>query len=112
MWFHIAITKIMVVATSIDFDLNDLTVQGILRVAFDPYFSVFGEFTWGIIFGFIGAGLYINERSIGSIATFLILVGVFATIILPSEIIFLFSIILAFIITTIFYITFIESKTV
>ena len=112
MWLQIAITKMMVIATSINFDFDSFTVSGILRIAFDPYFTVFGNFTWGVIFGFIAAGMYINERSIGSLATFLILCGVFGAVILPAEFIFLFSIILTFIISTVFYITFIESKTI
>ena len=99
-----------IVATAIDFSLTNLTTEGILRVAFDPYYAVFGNFTWGIILGFIGSALYANERSIGTIATYLILVGIFAAVLFPEELVFLFGMILAFVISVIFYVSFIESR--
>ena len=101
----------LIVAAAIDFSLTNLTTEGILRVAFDPYYNVFGNFTWGIIFGFIGAGLYANERSIGTITTYLILVGIFGSILFPAQLIMLFGLLLAFVLSVIFYISFIESRT-
>lgn len=99
-----------IVAAAIDFSLTNLTTEGILRVAFDPYYNVFGNFTWGIVLGFIGAGLYANERSIGTITTYLILVGIFASILFPAQLVMLFGLLLAFGLSVIFYITFIESR--
>lgn len=95
---------------SLDFNLSNFTRDGIIRVAFDPYYAIFGNFTWGVIFGFIGVALYANERSIGTIATYLIIVGIFMSIIFPSILMGLFGMILAFTIAVIFYRTFIESK--
>ena len=100
-----------IVAAAIDFSLTNLTTEGILRVAFNPYVSVFGNFTWGIILGFIGTGLYANERSIGTITTYLILVGIFGAILFPAQLVMLFGLLLAFVLSVIFYITFIESRT-
>ena len=100
-----------IVAAAIDFSLTNLTTEGILRVAFDPYYDVFGNFTWGVIFGFIGAGLYANERSIGTITTYLILVGIFGSILFPAQLVMLFGLILAFVLSVILYITLVESRT-
>lgn len=108
---EIIVSKILVIAAAVNFNFTSFTAEGILRVAFDPYYNIFGNLTWGIILGFIGAGLYANERSIGTIATYLILVGIFAAILFPNQLVFLFGMILAFVISVIFYITFIESRT-
>lgn len=109
MW-NILISKFLIVMAAIDFSLTNLTTEGILRVAFNPYVSIFGNFTWGIILGFIGAGLYANERSVGTIATYLILVGIFGSLLFPAQLVMLFGLILAFLLSVIFYITFIESR--
>ena len=105
------ISNFLVVAAAIDFSLTNLTTEGILRVAFDTYYTVFGNLTWGIILGFIGAGLYANERSIGTIATYLVLVGIFASMLFPAQVVMLFGLILAFLLSVIFYISFIEVRT-
>jgi len=96
----------------VDIALNftNFTVDGILRAAFDPYTSILGNFFWGIFFGFIGAGLYANERSITTIATYLILIGIFFSIIFPIPLMYLFGLILGFIITVILYVAFVESR--
>jgi len=90
------------------FNFSNFTNQGIFRVAFQVYYSTFGNFTWGIILGFIGAGIYANERSIGTTAIYLILVGVFMSIILPLPLAGIFGLILAFMITVIFYKAFVQ----
>ena len=100
----------IIAQASLDFNLTNFTRDGIIRVAFDPYYAIFGNFTWGVIFGFIGVALYANERSIGTITTYLIIVGIFMSIIFPSILMGLFGMILAFTIAVIFYRTFIESK--
>jgi len=99
-----------IVLTTLEYNFSNFTTDGILRVAFDPYLSIFGNFTWGIIFGFIGAGLYANERSIGTIMIYLILVGIFISIILPAEFAAILGLILAFLFGTIFYLTFVKEK--
>jgi hypothetical protein len=101
---------IPMVFASIDFNFTNFTSSGILRVGFQPYLVIFGNFTWGIIFGFIGAGLYANERSIGTITIYLILVGVFVSILFPASLIGLFGLILVFTLTVIFYKAFIQNR--
>jgi len=92
------------------YNFQNFTADGILRVAFDPYLSIFGNFTWGIIFGFIGAGLYASNRSLGISITYLVLVGIFIAIIFPVEIIAIFGLLLAFLLATVFYVAFIEKR--
>jgi len=98
------------VMVTLEYNFSNFTTDGILRIAFDPYLSIFGNYTWGIIFGFIGAGLYANERSMGTIMIYLILVGVFISIILPVAFAAILGLILAFIFGTIFYLSFVKEK--
>jgi hypothetical protein len=96
------------------FNFSNFTNRGILRVAFDPYLSVFGNFTWGIIAGFIGAALYINERSIGTLTIYLILTGVFMSIVFrgPAGVLVgLFGVILALLLAVIFFRAFVQDNT-
>jgi len=101
---------INLVMTSINLNLSNLTTDGLIKAAFNPYYSIFGEFTWGIILGFIGGALYINERSISTTTTYLILTGIFVSLIFPSHIVGLFGIILSLMIAIIFYKAFIERE--
>jgi len=99
-----------IVAAAINLNMSNFTRDGIIKVAFNPYVSIFGNMTWGIILGFIGAGLYANERSLATIVTYLVLVGMFFAIILPSPIVAILSLILIFAVTVILYKTFVEAK--
>lgn len=109
--FLILLSSSVVYAESVNISFDDFTDEGIFRVAFAPYVAILGNFTWGVIFGFIGAGLYANERSISVISAYLILVGTFFSIILPYSVVYLFGLILAFVLTVIFFIAFIRKKT-
>jgi len=104
------ITMLIQVLMGINLSFSNFTDAGIIRVAFDPYLSIFGNFTWGILFGFIGAGLYANERSIATTSIYLILVGIFFSIIFPLWIVYIFGLLLSFLLATIFYITFVKSR--
>ena len=99
-----------IIAASLEYNFSNFTSDGILRVAFDPFLSIFGNYTWGIVFGFIGAGLYANERSLGTISIYLILVGVFMSIILPVAFAAILGLILAFILGSVFYVSFIKER--
>ena len=101
---------ISIIVSAIDINLTNMTRDGIIRVAFNPYTAIFGSFTFGIIFGFIGAAVYANERSIGTIITYLVLVGIFFAVVLPIPIVAIFGLILVFALATVFYKTFVEPK--
>jgi len=103
-------TMIIQFIMAINLSFSNFTDAGIIRVAFDPYLSVLGNFTWGIMFGFIGAGLYANERSIGTITLYMILIGIFFSIIFPFWLIYIFGLLLSFLFTIIFYTTFVKSR--
>lgn len=98
----------LIMATIHNFsNFND---TGILRIAFDPYISIFGNMAWGLIFGFIGTGIYANERSIGQITAYLIVVGAIMGIIMPNQVGAIFGLILGFALTAIFYTTFVKRR--
>ena len=80
----------IILAATLDFNFTNFTSQGIFRVAFDPYVSVVGNFTWEIIFGFIGIAIYANERSIGTATLYLILIGLFISVVFPTALIGIF----------------------
>ena len=90
--------------------MSNFTRDGIIKVAFNPYIAIFGSFTFGIIFGFIGAAVYVNERSISTIITYLVLIGIFFAIVLPIPIAAIFGLILVFALATVFYKAFVESR--
>lgn len=99
-----------IVLATLDYNLSNFLGDGIIRMGFDPYYSVFGNFTWGIILGIIGAGLYVNERSIGTVTIYLLLVGVFFSIVFPVALLFLFGLIFTLLVTIILYDAFIKRK--
>lgn len=98
----------MIIADIINF--SNFTRDGIIRVAFQPYYAIMGNFTWGIIFGFIGVALYANERSMGTVSIFLILIGVFFSIAMNQFLWYLFGILLGLLLATIFYRTLVVQK--
>jgi len=98
-----------ILMVTIDINISDF-VQNFLKYAFDPYTSIFANLAWGIIFGFIGAGLYVGSRSIVTMFTYLALVGITFAIILPFALVAIFGLILVFIGTTAFYVILVEGK--
>lgn len=103
------IEKYLVVMAFIEFNLSNFSVN-MFRISFGPYIDTFGSLFFAIFFGFIGAGLYANERSIGTITTYLILIGAFMGIVMPDAVAAIFGLLLAFAIAVIFYRTFVETK--
>lgn len=98
------------IATIIDLNFSEFIDEGIIRLAFGPYLNLFGNLFWGLMFGFIGGALYANERSIGTITAYLLLVGAFTGFIFPASVVAILGIILAFALTTILYITFVTMR--
>lgn len=98
------------IMATLDFNFTNFTGGGLVRWGFDPYYAIFGNFTWGIILGFIGTGLYAGERSIGTILIYLLLVGIFFSIIFPAPLIYLFGLIFTFLVTIVLYKVFVEKR--
>ena len=97
-----------IVMVNIGFNFTDFIDGGMLRWGIVPYYVIFGNFTWGIILGFIGTGLYANERSLGTVMLYLLLVGIFFAIVLPFSFVFLLGLIFTFLISVVLYKGFIE----
>ncbi len=93
----------------IQFNLTNFSVN-MFRLSFGPYIDIFGSLFFSIFFGFIGAGLYANERSIGTITTYLILMGAFMGFVMPYHVTAIFGLLLSFAVAVIFYKTFVEPK--
>ena len=81
-----------------------------MRVATLAYTNIFANFFWGILLGFIGAGIHANKRSLLTTGTYLVLVGVFFSVIFPESLALLLGLILAFMFTTIFYNAFVRKS--
>jgi len=95
---------------AIELNFTNFTNEGLIRAPMVPYLTIFGNLLWGILFGFIGGAVYANERSLGTSAAYLILVGAFMAFILPVPIIAIFGLLLAFIVAVILYITFVTMR--
>jgi len=95
----------------VTFELNFTNfTQNWLIYAFDPYTSLFANMTWGILFGFIGAGIYVGSRSVQAVFTYLVVVGLIFGIILPSALAAIFVFILTFMGASALYIVFVSSR--
>ena len=91
------------------FNLSDIINQTFV-IAFNPYVSIFGNLTWGIIFGFMGGAIYAgSERQYLLTFGYLVIVGITFGIILPYALIAIFGIIVAFIGTVVVYNAFVAS---
>ena len=104
------IEQIPQIICAFQFNLTNLTDGGLARAMFECYRTIFGNFFWALVFGFIGAGIYVNERSIGSIVTYLMLLGVFVSIIFTFDVIAIFGLFLAFLLAVIFFKAFVDRK--
>ena len=96
-----------IVLVTVDINVSDF-IGNFLQYAFDPYTSIFANFAWGIIFGFIGAGIFVGSKSIITIFTYLAVVGIVFAVILPIALIAIFGLILVFIGTVAFYTILVE----
>jgi len=94
----------------VDFNYTNFTGDGILRVATLAYTNIFANMFWGILLGFVGAGIHANKRSLLTTGTYLVLVGIFFSILFPHELALLFGLLLAFMFTTILYNAFVRKK--
>lgn len=77
--------------------------------AFDPYISILGVFTWGIILGFIGAAIYVSsEKQLYTVLGYLAIVGISFAALLPVSLALILGLLMAFIITSMLYKIFID----
>jgi len=81
-----------------------------LQYAFNPYTSILSNLVWGILFGFIGAGIFVGSKSVQTAFTYLVIVGIVFSIILPAAVLAIFATIVVFIAASAFYVIFIEGR--
>lgn len=100
---RILLDIIYILAVNYSFNLSDF-MGSVFVYAFNPYISLFGNLTWGIIFGFIGAAVYVaSEKQTLTILGYLILVGIIFSVVLPWGAVAIFGLVTAFIIGSILY---------
>ena len=100
---------LFLVFTAFDFNITNFT-QNWLIYAFNPYMNIFGNITWGIIFGFVGAGVYAGSRSAPTAFTYLVIVGLIFSALLPEALVAIFVLLLTFIGTGALYIVYVTRK--
>jgi len=100
---------IFFLAVTLDINLTNFTEQ-VFVYAFDPYVSLFGNLTWGLIFGFMGAGLYVGSNSTKTAFTYLVVMGLIFGIILPEVLIAIAGLIAAFIATAYLFKTYVYKE--
>jgi hypothetical protein len=98
-----------IILLAFDFNISNFT-QNWLVYAFDPYMHIFGNITWGLIFGFVGAGVYAGSRSATASFTYLVIVGLIFSSLLPEPLIAIFVLLLTFIGTGALYIVYVTRK--
>lgn len=94
---------------TIDINITNFS-ENWITYAFNPYTSMFGNLTWGFIFGFIGAGIYVGSKSVQAVFTYLVIVGLIFGVLLPEALTAIFVFVLVFMGSSAIYILFIQSK--
>jgi len=82
------------------------------KMGFVPYTGMLGNWFFAMFFGFIGGAVYIGTGNKGALLTYLMLVGIFMTLVLPFLILTIFGLIVGFIIASILYYAFIQKESV
>jgi len=90
------------VLVTIDINLTDFITNWTIY-AFSPYTTIFGDLTFGIILGFIGAGAYVGAGSKILVFGFMIVVGIIFAVVLPDTLILMFGVLVTFIVTATLY---------
>ena len=85
-------SNVLFYSISNTFNLTNFTAN-IFRYAFDPYLSLLGNITWGFIFGFVGAAIYVNNKSLPTIFGYLLVIGIIFSVILPAAVYSIFALV-------------------
>ena len=97
----------------INLNLSNLSYE-LARHSVEPYTNIFGNFFWGIFFGFIGTAIYVagagDSRIYIVLMAYLVAVGIIFSVILDYATIAIFGLLLAFLVSAILYKVFVETK--
>ena len=103
--------SIVPVVADLTINLTDF-LNNTMYYAFQPYLVIFGNFFFGIFFGFIGMGVYVaSERNYLLTFGYLVIMGLFFGVIFPTAFIVITGLIAAFIGSMIVYKAFVENRT-
>jgi len=94
------------------FNLSKLVSDGFLRVGFNPYITLFGDFFWGLFFGIIGVAIYAWKSNVYALIGYLIAILVLARVVMPVGIADLIAIILGLAVSGLIYKVFVQKKEV
>lgn len=98
---------------AINLNLSNLTYE-LVRHSIEPYTNIFGNYFWGICFGFVGASIYAagsgDSRIYLILTAYLIGVGIIFAAILDYAIVSIFGLLLAFLVASILYKVFVEPR--
>jgi len=100
---------LLFVLVSIDINLSDF-VRNWSQYAFNPYTSIFGDLAFGILFGFIGAGIYVGAGSKVSVFGYMIVIGIIFAVVFPAIMILMFGVLVTFIGTGVLYNVYARTK--
>lgn len=92
------------------FNISHLVDQGFIRIGFNPYVTLFGDFFWGLFFGIIGIAIYNWKNSSYHLIGYLVAILVFTRVILPIALADFFAIILGFAVSGLIYKVFITKR--
>ena len=97
----------------INLNLSNLSYE-LMRHSVEPYTNIFGNFFWGMFFGFIGTAIYAagagDSRIYIVLISYLVGVGIIFGIILDDATIAIFGLLLAFLVSAVLYKVFVESR--
>jgi len=99
----------LVMAANISVNLSNITENWVIT-GFSPYIDMFGNFFWGMFFGFIGAGIYANSPNTMHSLIYLAMVGFVFAVIFPFGLVAIFGLLLSFFATVIVYRTYIGHR--
>jgi len=92
------------------FNMSKLVSEGFLRVGFNPYITLFGDFFWGLFFGIIGVAIYSWKSNVYALIGYLVAILVLARVVMPVGVVDLIAIILGLAISGLVYKVFVEKK--
>jgi len=100
---------LVVMAANISINMTNITQDWVVT-GFSPYVVMFGNFFWGMFFGFIGAGIYVNSPNTMHSLIYLAMVGFVFAIILPYGLVAILGLLLCFFGTVVVYRTYISHR--
>jgi len=101
------------ILAQINLNLSNMSYE-LMRHSVEPYTNIFGNFFWGMFFGFMGTAIYAagagDSRIYLVLTSYLVGVGIIFGVILDVAVTAIFGLLLAFLVSAILYKVFVETK--